>query len=156
MSRSPRKTHGSPEPGAARASPRARGTDARLAEGRGALREALALARLATNDARATPRKRAEALLERARLAWRVGQAREATATLRALRRVARGTGGAPLRLEAPLQRPPIALERGRHTRARVGRSAARLWATIVPKPAPRSAASSATTSSGACTASRA
>jgi hypothetical protein len=116
-------------PSATRARPRARGADARLAESRGALREALALARLATNDARATPRKRAAALLERARLAWRVGQAREATAALRALRRVARGSSGAPLRLEAALLRATIALERGRLTRARVALSAARATA---------------------------
>jgi len=133
MPRTPRTPHGSPAPAAPpRPSKRpapAPHTDARLAERRGALREALALARLATERPKATRRARAEALLERARLAWRVGQAREAMASLRALRRDARGPRSAALRLEAALLRATIALERGRLTRARVALSAARATA---------------------------
>jgi hypothetical protein len=133
MPRTLRSKHGPATSGASaggtKGPPRAGGTEARRAEGRGALREALALARLATQAPRATPKERAEALLERARLAWRVGQAREATASLRTLRREARGPGSASLRLEASLLRATIALERGALTRARVALSAARATA---------------------------
>jgi hypothetical protein len=125
--------HGSPAPVAptrpSKRPVRAPHTEARSAERRGALREALALARHATENQRATPRARAEALLERARLAWRVGLAREAMASLRALHREARGPRSASLRLEASLLRATIALERGRLTRARVALSAARATA---------------------------
>ncbi len=104
----------------------ARALHLRILENHGRLREALALARAAVREAGAPDASRAAALLDRARLAWRVGQPREATAALRALRRAARGPEGAALRLEASLLRATIALERGAITRSRVALAAAR------------------------------
>lgn len=102
-------------------------------EARGQLREALAVARLAVRavfaSALSDDAARAAALIDRARLAWRVGQPREAMASLRALRRVSRGLEAAPVRFEASLLRATLALERGATTRARVALAAARATA---------------------------